>query len=373
MQNNEIIFIQNITIFYDPRLLTLIFYNELLSCVNMSSQLPIGKLDPRLLETIVFNYLGSKRKEVLIGPRIGVDAALLQINDTRIVFKSDPIVGASHKIGQLAINVVSNDIACMGAKPIAVTLVILLPEDSDMKAVETIMKEADKASKAINIAIVGGHTEIASGLKNRPPIVIASAIGIPVSKSIISASNALPGDYIVMTKTAGLEGTAIIAETLQEEVSRILDKDAIKRAQDMINSTSILKEALILAENELTNAMHDPTDGGLLEGLYEMAKASDTGLIVYEEKIPIAKETEIICEYLKIDPLKLISSGVLLAAIKPEKIHTAIDILDKAGINASIIGRFTTKDEGIKIIRKNNKVVYINEPVTDEIWRLFPH
>ncbi len=339
----------------------------------MPSQLPIGKLDPRLLEDIVFKYLGSKRKEVLIGPRIGVDAALLQIDNTRIVFKSDPIVGASHRIGQLAINVVSNDVACMGAKPIAVTLVILLPEDSDTKTVEEIMKEADNASKAIGVAIVGGHTEIASGLRNRPPIIIASAIGVPISKSIISASNAAPGDYIIMTKTAGLEGTAIIAETLQERLSKILDNTTIKRAQDMINHTSILKEALTLAERELVSAMHDPTDGGILEGLYEMAKASDTGLIVYEEKIPVAKETKIICDLLKIDPLKLISSGVLLAAVKPEKIDDAVNTLNKIGIQASIIGYFTTRHEGIRIIRKNNEEIYIDTPVIDELWKLFPH
>ncbi|MEM3832694.1 MAG: AIR synthase family protein [Thermoprotei archaeon] len=339
----------------------------------MPNQLPIGKLDPRLLENIVFKYLGSERKEVLIGPRIGVDAALLQINDTRIVLKSDPIVGASRKIGQLAINVVSNDIACMGARPIAVTLVILLPEDSDVKTIETIMKEANNASRTINVAIVGGHTEIASGLKNRPPIIIASAIGIPVSKSIISASNASPGDYIIMTKTAGLEGTAIVAETLQERLSKILSKNIIEHAKDMINHTSILKEALALAEKELVSAMHDPTDGGILEGLYEMAKASDTGLIVYEEKIPIAEETKIICDLLEIDPLKLISSGVLLAAVKPEKINHAMNILNDIGIQASVIGRFTTKDEGIKIIRKNNEEVYIDKPVIDELWKTFSH
>ncbi|MGB9729154.1 MAG: AIR synthase family protein [Thermoprotei archaeon] len=339
----------------------------------MSSQLPIGKLDPRLLEDIVFKHLGSKRKEVLIGPGIGVDAALLQIDNTKIVFKSDPIVGASHRIGQLAINVVSNDVACMGAKPIAATLVILLPEDSDIKTVEEIMKEADNASKTIDVAIVGGHTEIASGLRNRPPIIIASAIGVPISKSIISVSNASPGDYIIMTKTAGLEGTAIIAETLQERLSKILDNNIIKRAQDMINHTSILKEALTLAERELVSAMHDPTDGGILEGLYEMSKASNTGLIVYEEKIPVAKETKIICDFLKIDPLKLISSGVLLAAVKPEKVNDAINILNKIGIQASVIGYFTTQHEGIRIIRKNNEEIYIDTPVIDELWKLFPH
>jgi len=336
----------------------------------MSHQLPIGKIDPRLLEKIVFNYLGSERKEVLIGPRVGVDAALLQINNTKIVFKSDPIVGASHRIGKLAINVVSNDIACMGAKPIAVTLVILLPENSNTNTIEQIMKEADAAAKNIGIAIVGGHTEIAAGLKNRPPIVIASAIGIPVSDSIISASNASSGDYILMTKTAGLEGTAIIAETMQDKLSKILDQKTIKQAQSMINNTSILKEALALAERNLVNAMHDPTDGGVLEGLYEMSKASGIGLIVYEDKIPIAPETKIISEHLKIDPIKLISSGVLLAAIRPEKLSEAIRILNNLGVETAIIGQFTKQNDPVTIIKKDGRAIHITEPVIDELWKL---
>ncbi len=336
----------------------------------MLNQLPIGKLDPRLLEKIVFNYLGSERKEVLIGPRVGVDAALLQINNTKIVFKSDPIVGASHRIGQLAINVVSNDIACMGAKTIATTLVILLPENSDISIVEQIMKEADTAAKNIGTAIVGGHTEIAAGLKNRPPIVIASAIGIPVSKSIISASNAMPGDYIIMTKTAGLEGTAIIAETMQDKLSKILDQETIKRAQNMINNTSIIKEALALAERNLVDAMHDPTDGGVLEGLFEMSKASGIGLVVYEDKIPIAPETKVISEHLKIDPTRLISSGVLLAAIKPEKLNEAINILNNLGIQTTVIGQFTKQNDPVKIIKKNGEIINITEPIIDELWRI---
>jgi len=336
----------------------------------MSNQLPIGKLDPRLLEKIVFNYLGSERKEVLIGPKVGVDAALLQINNTRIVFKSDPIVGASHRIGQLAINVVSNDIACMGAKPIAVTLVILLPENSNINTIEQIMREADIAAKNIGVAIVGGHTEIAAGLKDRPPIVIASAIGTLVSNFIVSASNALPGDYILMTKTAGLEGTVIIAETMQNKLLKIIDQKTIKQAQNMINNTSILKEALALAERNLVNAMHDPTDGGVLEGLYEMSQASGIGLIVYEDKIPIAPETKVISDYLKIDPIKLISSGVLLAAIRPEKLDEAIRILNSLGIQTAVIGQFTKKNDPVKIIKKDGKTVHITEPVIDELWKL---
>ena len=333
--------------------------------------LPIGKVDPRILLEKVFKYLGYSREEVIYGPSIGGDAAVVRLNNVPVVFKTDPIVGASKNIGKLAINVVSNDIACLGAEPIAVTLTILLPEGSSENIIEEIMKEAHEVARRLKISIVGGHTEVAMGLKNRPPIVIASAIGIPVANNPILPMGVKPGDKIVMTKTVATEGTSILASEFEDELKKALGSEIVDGAKSFSERTSVIKEALILAKNGLTHGMHDPTDGGLLEGLYEFSEAAGLGFIVWESKIPIAKETYEIAKYFKIDPLKLISSGVLLAAVPENKVEQAIELLSREGIEAAVIGEFVEKRKTKLLVRRNGVKELVNEPVIDELWKIF--
>lgn len=334
-------------------------------------KLPIGKLDPRLLSEKVFKYLGYCRNEVILGPMIGGDAAVLRIGDQTLVFKSDPIVGASRNIGRLAVNIVSNDVACLGAETVAISLVLLMPEEATEDDVEKIMKDAHKEALKHKIAIVGGHSEVAAGLRRRPPLVIASALGIPVNDNIVLPCNIKPGDKIIMTKTVAIEGTAIIASEFQEKLKKIFSMEFVERAKQFIEKISVIKEALILAKNNLTHGMHDPTDGGLLEGLYELSEASGKGFIVWEEKIPIAHETMELSKYFGIDPLKLISSGVLLAAVPVEKVDIAIKKLQEEGISSAVIGEIIDDQETKLIIRKSGKKEYIKEPVLDELWKLF--
>ena len=334
-------------------------------------RLPIGKVDPRILAEKVFTRLGAYRSEVVQGPRIGGDAAALRVGGGLVVVKSDPIVGAQSRIGRLAVDIVTNDLACLGAEPLALMMVILLPEGSTVEDLETIASEAHEEAEKLNVAIVGGHTEVVVGMKGRPPIVVASGIGVPVGKRIVPSDGARPGDLILMTKYAGVEGTAILAEDFQDRLSKRVPSRIVESARRFHDMTTVIKEALELARRGIPHAMHDPTDGGLLEGLYEMAEAAGVGFIVWEEKVPVARETVEISRVLGIDPLKLISSGTLLAAIPEDKSAEALTLLEKIGVNAAIIGRFTERSEGKIIIRKTGDIETVDEPVLDELWRLY--
>lgn len=333
--------------------------------------LGVGKVDPRILVEKVFSRLGAERDEVIFGPCVGGDASALRLDGKTIVVKSDPIVGASKRIGKLAVDIVSNDIACLGAETLALTLTILLPESSKLEDLETIMSEAHREALKRNIAIVGGHTEVAVGLKDRPPIVVASGIGVPVSNKIIPSNGARPGDYILMTKYAGVEGTGIIGEEFEDVLVGMVGVDVVENAKKFVEMTSVVEEALALAKEGLPNAMHDPTDGGIIEGLYEMAEASNLGFIVWEEKIRVAEETRIICEVLDLDPLKLISSGTLLAAIPKENIERVEEVLGKLRIPFQFIGEFTGRGGEKILVRRDGSKVKIEEPVLDELWKLY--
>ena len=115
--------------------------------------------------------------------------------------------------------------------------------------------------------------------------------------------------------------------------------------------------------------MHDATEGGVAAGLQEIAWASDVGIVAYEEKIPVYEETKLICQALKIDPLRTIGSGALIVSAHPEKALEIVAALREKGIRASVVGELVDKSEGSYILRKNGTKLDLTEPVKEELWR----
>ncbi len=327
-----------------------------------------GKLGYDFMEKYVFNRIGYKRREVLQGPGIGADAAIIDMGDRVLVVHSDPITEAVERLGWLAVNIACNDIAVRGAKPLWVSTTILLPEGFDEELLDTITRDMDSAARELGVMIVGGHTEETPRLDR--PIVNVTAMGLASKKTLVLTSGARVGDLVVMTKTAGLEGTGIIARDFEGRlVEKGVDKEIVARAKEFTWKVSVVREALLFAWLGATS-MHDPTEGGLIGGLVEMSIASGKRFIVYEEKIPVAEETRIITNALYIDPLKLISSGVLLATIPREKADHILEYAGKVGVNASIIGEIV-EGFGVELVRKDGRREYYDDFVVDEITRLW--
>jgi len=323
-----------------------------------------GKIDRRTLEEIVFRRLGYRRRDVLISPKFGEDAALVRSRSRRIVAAMDPITGSEARIGWLAVHVNANDVAAMGAEPKWFSAAILLPEDG-LDVLEHIMEEIHEACVKLKISLITGHTEVTPGISK--PIIVGHMLGELVSRRPISSSGARPGDLLVMSKTAGIEGTAILASDFEEELRRRgVSSEVLERAKRFYERISILDEALRLARRNLPTAMHDPTEGGVLGGAYELAEASGCSFIIYEERIPIAEETRLICEALGCDPLKLISSGVLLAAIPRQKAKRHPNLIR----DLAIIGEFKDRKSGNILVRSDGSEEKIREEILDELWRL---
>jgi len=334
----------------------------------LSKKLPEGKIPPETLENIVFKHLGVLNPRVLLGPGIGEDAAVVELEHKIIVIAADPITGAIEDIGWLSVHVNANDIACHGAKPTWFLSIILLPENSDEKTLEKIVLQMDKAAKELGIAIVGGHTEVTPGLKR--PIVAGFMIGEVEKDNFIKSSGAIPGDKIILTKGVAIEGTATIATEREKELSHLLDKNLIEKAKQYKWKISVVKDALTAAEVGGVTAMHDPTEGGVLGGLHEIADASKTGFAVQEEKIRkmISEETRKICELLKIDPLRLIGSGALLITAKPEKSQQIVEALNSKGIPAEVIGHILDNPKRRIFFRKDGKTKRAQRPLQDALW-----
>ncbi|MEM2103373.1 MAG: AIR synthase family protein [Candidatus Bathyarchaeia archaeon] len=330
-------------------------------------RLPFGKVPLEILNDVVFKNLGFKRGEVVVGPSAGFDGAVVDLDDKCIITSMDPITGAVERIGWLAVNINANDVATFGVKPAYFSSCILLPEEADRETLRVICSQMDKASKKLEIAIIGGHCEVSLELAR--PIVVGCAIGVAAKGKYVTAGGAKPGDKIILTKSAGVEGTAILATEHYRVLCRSgVDRKLLKSAERFFEKISIVKEAILAFENGGVNAMHDPTEGGVLGGVHEMADASGLGLKVFEEKIPVAKETREICSFFKIDPLQLISSGALLIASEKDKAGKIVKKLKAHRIEASIIGEFLASKSERMLIRRGGVKEPLPRPECDHLW-----
>jgi hydrogenase expression/formation protein HypE len=328
--------------------------------------LSVGKLDPTLLKQVVFGCLGSPDPRVIVGPKIGEDAAVIDFKDKALVVHSDPITGAIENIGWLAVNVCANDIATRGVRPLWVLVVMLFPQNVSSAQLKQITSQIDKAAKELGIAVIGGHSEFTPSIKR--PILITTAIGEAEKGRFVRSSGARVGDRIVVTKGAAIEGTAILSTELAELLETEMDRAVVKRAQKFVKMISVVEDALTAIEVGGVHAMHDATEGGIAGCLQEIAWASNVGVIAHEKRIPIYEETKAVCNALNIDPLKTISSGALIISAHPGKAEKIVAALKKKGIKASVIGKTVNKREGSYILRCDGTKLDLSKPVKEELW-----
>ncbi len=327
--------------------------------------LPPGKVPPEVLKKVVFPVVGDGER-VIIGSGEGIDATAIDFGESILVASTDPITGAEEKIGFYAVNINANDVATFGAKPKWFLISILLPEGADEGLLDRIMRDLHESTLKLGITIVGGHTEVTPGLKK--PIVVGTMLGEVKRENLVISNGAKPGDEIILTKWIGLEGTAIIASEREKELMEIFGGDLVERAKSFIKMISVVEDAMVA--NEIgVHAMHDPTEGGIANGLHEMADAAGLGFKVYAEKIPIREETKRICEYFNLDPLALISSGALIIATPKKNTEAIILALKERGINASAIGEFLS-DPQIRIMTRNGRSKPLPRPESDELWKV---
>ncbi|HEX6988483.1 MAG TPA: AIR synthase related protein, partial [Bacillota bacterium] len=261
-----------------------------------------GKLPPDLLSQRVLARRGSTRPEVLVPAGLGEDATVLDLGDDLCVASVDPITGAGSEIGWLAVHVSCNDVAAHGARPVAVLLAVLVPRGAGLEAVDALMQGAERAAREVGIAIAGGHTEVTPGLPQ--PLVTATVIGRAPRGRLLRSADLRPGDRVWMSKTAGLEGTAILAADLAAVLAGRVEPHVLREAETLGAAISVVPEALAAAAAG-ASAMHDVTEGGVLGALWEMAAAAGVGLEVDVDAIPVAPCTAAVCRALDLDPLRL--------------------------------------------------------------------
>ena len=333
--------------------------------------LPIGKLRAETLQAI-FDTHPTKDPRVVVGPRVGEDAAVIDMGDRYLVATTDPITFATAEIGWYALQVNANDIAVRGARPRWFLATLLLPEGktSDV-SVEALFGELHAACEELDVALVGGHTEIAHGLDR--PIVIGTMLGEVEKAKLVTTGGARVGDAVVLTKGVPLEGAAIIArEKAVELAARGVPAAVIRKAKGLLRTPglSVLPEAEIACELAEVHAMHDPTEGGIATALVELAQAAGVGLRIDRERIMVLPEGRALCEAFGLDPLGTIASGALLMTLAPAEAGIVIHALAREAIDCHFIGQVVDREQGVTLVTGSRQ-----EPMPmfpqDEITKLF--
>ena len=323
----------------------------------------IGKLDPANLENLVLQRLPILSEDIVCGPATGLDCAAIRFKDGLAVLSTDPITGASADIGSLAIHVSCNDLAAFGIRPKGILLVLIAPPAATSEDVAAVIEQASQTAEKLGVSIVGGHTEVSDAVNRF--VVTTTAIGFAQTGLMIQSDGGKPGDTLLMTKTGGLEGTAILAADQKLRLGKTLSEDQLAQARNLISQISVVPEGIIGGEMGV-HAMHDATEGGILGAAWEMAQACGLGLEIEIDAIPLHPLTKIITDELGLDPYRLISSGSLLIATdKPDDVQKALRAKE---ILCSVIGRLTQNPNYVQI--RSGNVSELSPPGPDELYKI---
>jgi hydrogenase expression/formation protein HypE len=325
--------------------------------------LHFGKLPPAVLERLLERVpRGDPR--VVVGPRIGEDAAVIDFGDRYLVAKTDPVTFASQRIGWYAVHVNANDVATLGARPAWFLATALLPAN-DPALIDSIFTDILAACDELGVSLCGGHTEVTPGLDR--PIVVGQMLGEVARDRLVDKRQITAGDMVLLTRGLAIEGTAIIAKEAALRLSA-LPAETVARAGNLLfrPGISVVGDALAVASVVRVHGMHDPTEGGLIGGLYELAASAGCGIEVELARIPILPETGAVCSALGIDPLRLIASGALLIVIAAEDVPAVSAVLQARGTLVAAIGRIVPPGEGLRLDGEE-----FGFPERDEITRVF--
>ena len=340
----------------------------------------IGKLTDEQLESLVLSRLPQLSSKTLSGAGIGADCAWLKTGENLLVTSSDPITAGGSESGTLAIHVSCNDIAACGVAPTGILIVIIAPPSATEEEIVSIVDQASREAGKLGVDIVGGHTEV-SDCVNRF-VVISTAFGVVEKGSPVPLGHAKPGDKLLITKTAAIEGSFIAANEHSDKLEGKVAPEFIEEAKTYSQLISVVKEGTILGSlasetSSLTfegfprscvNLMHDVTEGGVEGAAFEMADFSKVGVTLDKRLVPLTDCSKAICDALELDPYRLISSGALMiASSEPDRV---IKALAEEGIRATVIGEFTDLDKGAKTIGLDGEIRQMPAPSADEIYKI---
>ena len=310
----------------------------------------IGKFPASLLEKMLAkNSVADPR--VLLGPKAGEDAAVLDMGERLLVAASDPVTFATDLAGWYSVQVNANDVACAGAQPRWFLATLLVPETFSERDAEAVFTQIVEACAVVGASLIGGHSEVTHGIGR--PIIMGTMLGEVERDRLVRTGGAREGDSIVLTKGVAIEGTALLARDKTEELRRSgVSDETIGQAAGLLfePGISVISDAQTACASVRVHSLHDVTEGGLATGLREVAQASGLGLAVEEGSIPVLPQCRAVCEALGLDPLGLLASGALVVTLPAGEVPALLAALEKQSIDGWEIGQMLSPEEGLLLI-----------------------
>lgn len=316
-----------------------------------------GKLDPAELERLVLGRLGAARDEVLFGPGAGRDVAVVRVGAGRVVaITTDPLslipALGPERSARLAVHLVASDLWTSGIPPAWATVALDLPVELDESQVDRYLQALHEEWSRLGVAVVAGHTGRYPG-SALTIVGAATLMGIGDEGRWIGAPFVRPGDRALVTRGCAIETTAIAAHLFPKRFERFLEEQAggsdertaaLERARELIDQVSVVEDCRIAIQcgvrDQGVSALHDATEGGVLGGLVEFARAAQCDLRVERAKIPLSLEARAACAAFAIDPYSALSEGTLLIAARPDHAPRILEALGSSGIVAVEVGEF---------------------------------
>jgi hydrogenase maturation factor len=302
---------------------------------------------------------------------VGEDAAVIAHGERYLVVTTDPITFATQHCGWYSVCVNANDIAACGGTPRYYSAAVVLPAgQTSLADVEALFAEIEDACRQMNVLWVGGHTEVSPTVNTA--LVAGQMIGDVAPEHLRRSSDAQVGDALVLAKAAAIEATAIIATEKAKEVEELHGIETARKGQKFLfdPGISVVREAA-LARYFPVHAMHDPTEGGVANGIREICMASNCGVLVEASRIAVLPATAALCRQFSIDPLGAVSSGALLLTLTPAAASDLVRRYTGAGIQATVIGEILPAGAGFHLRRADGEVIPLPEFTSDEIVKLY--
>jgi hydrogenase expression/formation protein HypE len=311
----------------------------------------LGKIEPHLFTAYINGRGGAERPEVTAGPQFGVDVALVDLpGSMAMALTSDPLslipsLGLQES-AWLSVQLMANDMATTGFAPQYGQFVLNLPATFPKDDFKTYWQHIHTFCNDAGVAVTGGHTGFIEG-QNSTIAGGGTFITVAPKDKILLSKYAQPGDAILVTKSAALSASAILAMRFPETVTNRAGAEVYQQACASFYDTSCLTDALTAFATGHVTAMHDVTEGGVLGAIYELATASGNGAVVYADRLPLHKVQEAVCGVFGLDPKYCIGAGALIITCKKHNVTAVKEALAARGINCTEVGEIISASQGI--------------------------
>lgn len=332
----------------------------------------LGKIHPAFFDRVIYPRLGADDKNVVIGPRHGVDYGVIKMGEQYLAMSTDPffIVPAYgfDRAAWFAFHIIFCDVAVSGLVPKYLAIDLNLPPAMKEAEIEEMWETVHAEAKKYDISIVTGHTARYTGC-DYPMVGGATAMAIGAEKDLRGPHRVKAGDKIVITKGPAVETTGLLAVTFADKFIQAGGKVFQKEAEDIFYQMSVMDDCAIAREFTGVHVMHDATECGIWGGLYEMARAGNYGLRVEESSIPIQPVIKKTAELFQFDPFCAISEGTLIAMVDGKEAEALVSAFKAKGILSGIVGEVVAGDEGIKVVRRGQEIE-LEHPKIDPYWKI---